>query len=130
MGSFYDEKPSLFSLEGGARTRGQNKVVPLESGPVNLENSGFSAGGRAGLNIPLLEMILRLGASGYFSKNKTTYPAELQEFGAPESSSEIHKRLTGADIGLDFLDGQRLGFEFETPTPKEQQFMLRYGTKF
>ena len=116
-------------LEGGGSNRDAEHLVPLEEGDVSIRNQGYGFGGRAGVDIPLAEALLELGLSGYFSKNKTSFPDELQAFGAPESVNRINKRLTGLDAAIT-TDGNRYGVKFDTPHPKERRAMFRFNTDF
>ena len=120
---------SHIQLQGGGSTRDARHLVPLEEGDVSIRNQGYGLGGRAGVNIPLAEALLELGLSGYFSKNKTSFPDELQAFGAPESVNRINKRLTGMDAAIT-TDGNRYGVKFDTPHPKERRAMFRFNTDF
>ena len=133
----FPSQPSEFAkalshilINGGGSTRDSSHLVPLEEGDVSIRNQGYGFGGRVGVkNISLAKALLELGLSGYFSKNKTLFPDELQAFGAPESVNRINKRLTGLDAAIT-TDGNRYGVEFNTPTPKERRVMFRFNTEF
>jgi hypothetical protein len=117
------------SLDGGISGGMRNKEVALPTGNANIQSMDISGGGRAGVNIPINDLMLRLGVAGNFNKYRTEFDDKMQGAGAPDQVSGGGARLTGGDIGLEYPGGS-VGLELNTPHPKEREWMLRFRKHF
>lgn len=120
----------FLSLNGGISGGMQNESVALPTGNANIQNTNIRGGGRVGVKIPISDVLLRLGASGYFNKNRTEFDDKMQGVGTPDQITNFDSRLTGGDIGAKLPNGLDLGFEFNTPHSKEREFMFRLKKAF
>ena len=97
LNQYVDALRPYISIDGGisGSVKDSNITLPGDDGHIRSMNIG--GGGRAGVKIPINELIMRLGASGYFSKHRTEFDSNMQGVGAPDQVSGYDAGLTGLD---------------------------------
>lgn len=96
-----------------------------------VQSRGVGGGGRIGLNnIPIGGLNFRGGLTGNFNDWRAEFDTDRQNMGAPDQVNGGGGQITGRDIAVDFPGGFSLGAEYNTPSPKEREYMLRFKKNF
>tara|TARA_R110000765_G_scaffold377315_3_gene468203 strand:+ start:520 stop:969 length:450 start_codon:yes stop_codon:yes gene_type:complete len=130
LNQYVDALRPYISIDGGisGSVKDSNITLPGDDGHIRSMNIG--GGGRAGVKIPINELIMRLGASGYFSKHRTEFDSNMQGVGAPDQVSGYDAGLTGLDAGINFRNGIDVGARYNPQNPRDKEIMLRYKKNF